>query len=636
MKKYLLYIVAALGLGSLAGCKKYLDVTPEDYGTLDYAFRNRNEAENYLFTCYSHLQYLNWVAENPGFTTSSEIIYPNDLQQHPISETGFNLIRGTQNAGNPGLNYWDGSSGGNPFFKAIRKCNTMLENMDKPVDLSAAEKQRWTAETKFLKAYYNYFLFRLYGPIPIMDVNLPVNAPAEEVRVYRQPVDSVVTYIKGLLDEAIPDLPPMIENQAREMGRITRLVALSVKAELLMMAASPLFNGNPDYAGLKDNRGQLLFSATYDPAKWDTAVVACREAIRQCEANGLRLYEFMPPPGSSQLSDSLKQVLSVQHVVAERWEENPELIWAVSTHFPYQGYVIPRFTSAAVANSADNPAYFAVPLSTGELFYTNKGVPMNEDKTFDYAGRFTPKAGDDANYFYIRKDYETAKAHFGREARFYANIGFDGGNWYGNGRLDQHNMFYVQGRGPLSLAGPKDIQKRNITGYWPKKLASYLTVYDDRFTHMWYHLPVIRLAGMYLLYAEALNEVNGPSPEVYDYIDRVRTRAGLPGVLAAWSAYSRNPGKPTTKEGLRDIIHHERRVELCFEAQSGYDLRRWKELQAVLSKPLQGWSITEVQAVNYYRPRTVYEPIFGLRDYLFPIQSSNIIVNENLVQNPYW
>jgi hypothetical protein len=147
---------------------------------------------------------------------------------------------------------------------------------------------------------------------------------------------------------------------------------------------------------------------------------------------------------------------------------------------------------------------------------------------------------------------------------------------------------------------------------------------------------MMRLAGLYLLYAEALNEVNGPSSEVYSYVDKVRTRAGLQGVQATWNGWSNNPGKVSTKNGLRQIIHQERRIELCFEAQSGWDLRRWKELQNVLSNPMQGWSIYETEPVNYYRPRNLIIPVFGLRDYLWPIKNDDLIVNPNLVQNPYW
>lgn len=628
------YLVAFI---LLVSCKEYLDVTPDNVGTLDYAFRNRNEAENYLFSCYAYLQRLSDVATNPGFTTSSEIIYSNNLTEDFINKTGFNLIRGNQNVSAPGLNTWDGEGNG-PYslFRSIRICNTMLENIDNPADLREAEKKRWIAEVKFLKAYYHYYLFRMYGPIPIIRENLPISSSTEEVRVKRAPVDEVVDYIVTLLDEAIPDLPATIQNQANELGRVTSTIALAVKAEVLTTAASPLFNGNPDYAGFTDQDGVNLFPTGYDPEKWRKAADACREAIDQCEAVGLRLYTFIPPATINQLNDTLKKVLTIQNAVTEKWELNPELIWAQNPEFSYQGFATPRLTSKSVVNAFSNPSTFSVPISIQELFYTDNGVPINEDKTWDYNNRYDIEIGDWDSRYYIKEGYSTVSAHFEREPRFYANIAFDGSIWFGNGVLDQNNPLYVQARGNKSLAGPKDNIRLNITGYWPKKLVHYQSVYDDGFQPIGFRMPLMRLAGLYLLYAEALNEIDGPTEEVYSYIDKVRERAGLLGVKEAWSAYAKNPNKPSSKEGLRDIIQQERRIELCFEAQSGWDLRRWKKLQEVMSSPLQGWSIYESHPENYYRPQNVITPVFGLKDYLWPIKNSNLVVNPNLVQNPYW
>ncbi|RZK57618.1 MAG: RagB/SusD family nutrient uptake outer membrane protein, partial [Pedobacter sp.] len=168
MKIYFKYSCIIIAIWSVTSCKKYLDVTPDNIGTLDYAFRNRNEAQNYLYSCYAYLQRMNDVASNPGFTTSSELIYSNSLDNFQgFDRTGFNLLRGTQTAANPGLNTWDGSEGSYSLWRSIRICNTMLENIDQPIDLGAAEKKRWIAETKFLKAYYHYVLFKMYGPIPL-------------------------------------------------------------------------------------------------------------------------------------------------------------------------------------------------------------------------------------------------------------------------------------------------------------------------------------------------------------------------------------------------------------------------------------------------------------------------------------
>ncbi|HWZ05241.1 MAG TPA: RagB/SusD family nutrient uptake outer membrane protein [Mucilaginibacter sp.] len=635
MKKYKSLLLILL-LFSGVSCKKFLDVVPDGTGTLSYAFRNRNEAENYLFTCYTTLQQMYDPTTNAGFATSAEIVYPNNLTQHPIPEVGFDLIRGSQNSANVGLNYWDGSNGGNSIWRSIRRCNTMLDSINNPVDLSAAEKQRWIGEVKFLKAYYHYYLLRLYGPIPIVKTNLDTTASTDQVTVARAPVDSVFSYIVQLLDEAAPNLPPVITNQAQELGRITSVIALSVKAEVLATQASPLFNGNPDYAGVKNKDGTLLFSTAYDPAKWQKAADAAKAAIDACTANGLKLYTFNAPGTLGTLPDSLVKVLTIQNAVTEKWDQNPELIWALNGAFPDQGYATPRLTQLSAVNIFSNPSTFAVPLNIAELFYTDKGVPLNEDNTFDYANRYGLRIGDNASQFYIAKGYTTVNEHFNREPRFYANLAFDGGIWFGNGKTTISDMYHVEARGNQTLAGPHDLNTLNITGYWPKKLANYLSVYDNGFAPIDFHLPLMRLAGLYLLYAEALNEVNGPTPEAIGYIDQVRARAGLGGVVSSWATYSINPTKPSTKDGLRAIIHQERRIELCFEAQSGWDLRRWKEMQGVLSLPQQGWNIYQADPGNYYTRQTVILPVFGLQNYLWPIQDNDLLIDNKLVQNPYW
>ncbi|AYL98516.1 DUF5000 domain-containing lipoprotein [Mucilaginibacter celer] len=383
MKIHFKYILVALLATGFLGCKKYLDVTPDNVGTIDYAFLNRNEAENYLFTCYATLQQLRYPQNDGGFTNSGEVIFPNNLSDNQgIDPTGFNLIRGTQNTQNPGLNYWNGENGGQSTFKALRRCNTMLENIDKPTDLTAGEKKRWIAEVKFLKAYYHFYLFRMYGAIPIIDKNLPITSSQEDVDIKRAPVDSVVNYMVRLLEQAAPDLPEVISNQATELGRITKPIALSVKAQILATAASPLYNGNPDYASVKNKDGQALFSSAYDGTKWDKAAAACLEAITDCEANSIRLSRFTAPaniPGN--LTDSLKQVLTLQTAITAEWQLNPELIWALSPTFPVQSFCMPRLTAASAA-TAIFQGTFAPPISEQELFYTNKGLPIDQDASY--------------------------------------------------------------------------------------------------------------------------------------------------------------------------------------------------------------------------------------------------------------
>ena len=134
---------------------------------------------------------------------------------------------------------------------------------------------------------------RMYGPIPIIKENIPVSAGEDEVRVVRDKIDDIVTYIVSLIDESVEYLPLNIQNEAAEMGRITRPAAKAIKAKILAFAASPFFNGNLDYANFKNAEGEPFFNQVYDNEKWTKAADACLEAIQCAEEAGHGLYEFV-------------------------------------------------------------------------------------------------------------------------------------------------------------------------------------------------------------------------------------------------------------------------------------------------------------------------------------------------------
>jgi hypothetical protein len=620
-----------------SSCKKYLNVVPDDVATLESAFSNANETEAYLFGCYATLQSMADVRDNPGFTTSGEIIYPNNLTDQTVlggagGDAGFQLLHGTQNSTNPIFNYWDGYNMGQNLWQAIRRCNTLLDNINIPLDLNSGDKARYIAEAQFLKAYYHYWLIRMYGPTPIEDTDPPVNASTTQVRVYQQTVDSCFNYVVGLLDKAIPYLPASIQNPLQENGRVTSTIALAVKAEVLATQASPLFNGNPDYAGMKTKDGKSFFSTAADATKWQKALDAAKAAIDAANTTGATLYQFKTPGNVLHMSDSTKQLLTLQGAFVDSW--NPEQIWTLNPQFGWQYMASPRVTSDAASNVFAVYSNFSVPLGESELFYTSNGVPINEDKTWDYPNRYQIQTGDQAHFYYIKQGYPCVKEDFDREQRYYADVAFDGGIWFGSGTLDDNNANYINAvNGP---AAPADRLRFNTTGIWAKKLVPYQTTFGTTSTQQGYSWPLMRLTGLWLLYAECQNEVNGPGGDAYNYVDMVRARAGLQGVVQSWANYSNNPNKPLTKDGLRQIIHQERRIELAFEGQAGWDLRRWKELQGVMAQPIQGWNVFNKNTSGYYQVVNLFQPVFSLGNYIFPIQDYDLLVNPNLVQAEYW
>lgn len=649
MKRNYKFLAAALVILCLfASCKKsFLNVVPDNVATIDNAFASKVQAEKYLFTCYSYLPYEEDPTYNPGLTASDET-WIEDNEIHIRSTNVAQLARGGQNTSDPICNYWDGTrdgalnSDGNGMFRAIRDCNVFLENisdLSKVPDLDIDTRNRWISEVKFLKAYYHYILFRAYGPIPVVDKNIPISASLSETQVKRQPVDSVVSYIANLLDSSMTYLPDLIANTASELGRITRPIALSLKAKLLVYAASPLYNGNTDFGSLKNTDGTLLFNTTYSAAKWQKAADACKAAIDAATAQGVQLYTFQQPAGSV-LTDTTMTQMSIRNAMSEPW--NSELIWGL-THASmgynsfFQAIGGAAYDRTYVQNGGITygNALMGPTLKMAKMFYTSNGVPIDEDKTLDFSDYSSLRTATHAERFDVKEGEATARLNFDREPRFYANIGFDRCIWYmaNSPSHSDENTFYLFARaGEFGQNSPIP-----ITTMYMKKVLNWHFDWNTRL-YTPYPYPLIRLADLYLLYAEALNEANtAPTADVYDYVNRVRARAGLTTVQDAWTNYSTSPTKYTTKEGMRSIIQRERAIELCFEGQRYWDVLRWKTAAQELSGNVTGWDRTAKNADLFYRELTFYSRKFvAPRDYLWPIADGDLLNNPNLVQNLNW
>jgi hypothetical protein len=641
-----------------AGCKDYLDIVPDNIATVDHAFVNANMAEKYLFTCYS---YLPRMAE---YDQVALMACDEFWSRYPALSSNFksyqfeNIARGNQNVVDPALNYWDGLHGGMSVFIALRICNTFLENIgDVPSEgfktvmlenRAITEREQWIAEVKFLKAFYHYWLLRMYGPIPLIRENLPTSASIEAIQLKREPVDTCFNYIVRLLDEAAADLPLTVAKPSTETGRITRAIALSIKAKVLVEAASDLFNGNDDYASFIDpDTQQPFFNQTKDNDKWVKAAEACREAVTAVTSAGFRLYEFVPA-ANDKVNNALFVQMSIRGAVTEpNLTLNREVIWleTVSMTSYLQKLNLPclddRYT-----NNYGWWISIAPSLKTAEMFYTEHGVPIDQDDEWmtsgKYASRYRLRTATDDDRYYIRQGEQTATLHFNREPRFYANLAFDRGLWFGNGRYDQDDQWTIRARKgeAANLSTGRNV---SVTGYMCKKLINYQGEFEDRdrgdFFLKEYAWPVMRVADLYLLLAEALNEAYGPSPEVYQWIDLVRERAGLNKVEYSWQYYATASHKqdPADPDKLREIIRRERLIELAHEGHRYWDIRRWKKGKEMWhNQPIQAWDMTQEDAAGYYRLRTLFVQKFTTKDYLFPIREANLSVNPKLVQNPGW
>ncbi|WP_294082696.1 RagB/SusD family nutrient uptake outer membrane protein [Proteiniphilum sp. UBA5384] len=671
MKKiYLLFIF--IFLFTITGCNDLLDILPDDKPELKDAFKDRYNAEKYLFTCYNNLPKYVDPANTLGLGAGGDIIYNErntggGLGSGPPA-TMMIFLKGN-NAANPYMNFWDGSNGApKNLWQGIRHCNVFLENIQiedgGPLDLDEMLRDQWVAEAKAIKAYLHFYLFQLYGPIPIMDKSTPISAKGDEVNVYREPVDKVVDYIVNTLDEAIEHLPSLDQlDVVSEYGRMTKTIAKSIKAKTLVLAASPLFNNNNYYSGIKDNRGVELFPTGDSKARWERALEACDEACRAAEADGGVILITTDGGNNAifgtnitNINDTTKAMVSIRQAVTEPW--NHEVIWATNesdTKLQRWSTMLSNdeWFNLAGSGGSDLGQRHAPTLNVVEMFYSSNGIPIDEDEEWDskgwYKNRYKTELPDEEHQkYFIKKGQETAILHFNRSLRFYASVGFDGGIWEGRGNSlaesSYPNMIRHFGSG---MKHTETYGGYPFSGYLAKKLSHLKTTYTETRATLVaerYSFPIIRLADMYLLLAECLNEVGGPDQtdstghNAYYYLDLIRARSGMEGIVESWEKHAivRYKNKPKEVNGLREIIQRERLNELAFEGHFYYDVRRWLIAEDMFNKPILGWNKDGENKQDFYNIRVLLQPRFSMKDYLMPIRVNTLLQNKNLVQNPGW
>ena len=643
MRRLIYLVMTVATFCTCLSCNSFLDIVPDNVATLDNAFSMRSSAEKYLHTCYSYIPQFNGP-KNPALLGCDEIT----MYEYNASDMGLGawyIARGFQTASDPYCDFWLGRNNGSDLYEGIRTCNIFLENIGIVPDLEEDEMHRWMDEVKFLKAFYHFYLTRMYGPVSIVDQNFPVSASVEEVHVYRNTLDECFDYITGLLNEILLDnwLPDVIELEASELGRITNGIVRAFKAQVLIYAASPLFNGNSDYAGYTDNKGVEIFCPHKTDAerlaRWQAAADACSEAISFLESCGYGLYDSDDAWGSA-ISDPTRYMMI--HRGSFTIPDNGESIWYYTNLNCNQSYSYPsRFLGNTNTAATGNPAHqgvYSVPIEVAALYYTKNGVPIDEDKTYDYDARFEIRTATAADALFVKPNYNTVKFNFDRENRFYSDLAFDGSSWFGNNvTTEGTSNGYLLCRSN-SLNGYTFIEISNSSGYYPRKWVNPKTVFSA--TGTWtvssYQFPILSMRSLYLYYAEALNETGAPTEDILAYVDKIRLRSGLPGVAMSYDQFSKVPDKYKSQEGLREIIHRERTIELMFEGERMWDQRRWKEAYYTFNQTLTGWNVHRYLDGEYFEPQILFEEKFQMKDYFWPIKTSQTYINPNIMQNPGW
>lgn len=643
--------VGALSLllcGGLTACNSFFDSVPGVQYDLEGTFSNRQKTEQFLNNVYSYVPdetQERWpTSARGGIWTGGSLESNITWSWHITNE----WTMGTVYASSSWINYWFIE-----YYKGIAKASTFISNVDNCTEASANDRTLWKAQARALRAYYYFMLFRSYGPIVMLgDEAIPLDTDLEDLLKERNSVDECVNWIADEFDKAAADLPTKYEGA--NLGRFDKGACKAFKAKLLLYAASPLFNCNADYAGVVNTDGKQLFpqDKSQEQAKWEKARDAYKEFFDSFVSTGVyKLYTTTGDNGKTDYFESYRRVTSGAYYADA---DNKEQIFIQLSDHSNHAYELTPYHKQVDDSSIKGGLGFGTTQEMVDLFYTDKGLRIVDDPDYkEYEGIPSSEyygSSDDYNNpqnenytFFKANSNQTLKQWKNREPRFYACITYNGSTWVNQttnaGKVTTELTY--NGNSGRAAAG----HDAPIEGYGVRKMAPM-----DR-NNGRHCANLLRLADMYLGYAEALSAC-GSYDEAMKYVNAVRARAGVPG-------YGNNGGSdsngltyisyPSDRDAVDKRIRRERLIELAYEWNRYFDVRRWKVADMAIGDDWiypsyhRGGEGGDIHGMNsmkdapaFFEKVVTETRVFAKRHYLFPIPDSDIRRNPKMVQNYGW
>lgn len=616
MKKTNLYTTSLLCLllGTATvlptGCKKgYFDAVPKDLVDVKAIFKNKTETENWLAGIYGKML-------DPWGTSASSARYfaawCEELDLNTPTAQATNALSGVT----AGVNIWTAN------YQGIRLANIFMANVENPESNildepnGAALVQQYKGEARFLRAYFYWTLMKLYGPVVLVEDR--IGDFDDDYQLPRSTWTECIDYVLSEMDaakEMVPERHIVAATGAEDLtqaGRINKMIIDAVKSQVTLYDASPLFNGNPAMASFKNKDGKALMNTSYDATKWEKAAAAAKEAIDHAASYGKKIFK------ATHADPFIAAFNSHRDLFLTGWAD--EGIW-IRTVTGYQAWEVdaaPRAANGSTTNSNLTPPQEMV----DHYRMYNTGKPINDAGSGYNPTGFTTtaKAG-----FYVAG---TSNMYIGREPRFYNAITFNGATVPFVAKSGQtHVQFWPTGN---SGNGEGSEVRYPRTGYLVRKNTNPARNLSNNAGNVVRPAMYIRLAELYLNYAEALNESNPGNEDILTYLNAIRNRGGLRSF----------PADSLSQDQMRKHIHLERCIELAYEGHRFYDVRRWK----IASDPegRQGGEFTGMNVMvgtglsdpAYYERVRSSTRAWDDRFYFFPLPQSELNRNTKMVQPP--
>ena len=534
------------------------------------------------------------------------------------SGTNFNILRGDAYQGqNYGpANYGNFDKYYRYLYGAVNRTNYVIENVNKRMIPTAkgeslTKLEAIVGEARLLRGMAYFRLISMWGDVPY--INKIINANSEVSGLARSPIAQVKDSIMADFTYAFEKLPA----RGLTLGRMGKPAALAFRGKLQLYWASWKKNGWPELQGFQPNAGEATAAFT----------AAAADFKRVINDYGLTLYKN-GDPGQIDVLGKADILPNYFELFTPKANGNPEMIVAF-THLgipgatPSQGEELMRdFAGRTVEGSQTwlSPRYELADryqlISTGD--FAPKMRQMNP--TTSPAARTTPNSAVNPNT-YANRDY-----------RMKSTILWDFEMIIGLGALKSTGFspFIYQTWGANVTINSERFISYNTDGsnsgyVFRKFIRNYEGLGRSEGD---YAFPVMRLADVYLMFAEASNEVSGPQPDAVALVNAIRRRGNLPALGLA---------KFAGRQAFFDAIEQERIVELVGEGQRGFDLRRWRAIEKLWGVPGSAgvwrqdtWGADQER---FYQntPDITYQ-----RNYISRIPPGERDLNPNLTQNTPW
>lgn len=584
------YLIALLGIITLCvACEEYLDKAPEVNISEQDVFKKFNSFQGYVEDIYQCVpdETLGLYAEmNWNFADDVLCTHSNTLSKHFDAgdywhwETkacsnfmGDVTINSNNAEGVKG--YWQSG------WYGIRKTNVALSHLDDLVLSTQEERDLLEGQALFFRGYLHFEILRAWGGVAYID---KVYNPSDDMKLPRLSYLETANKISDDLQRAAELLPASWDETVvgkatlgANAGRVTKMAAYGYLGKNLLYAASPLMNGI--------TTGNYVYNE------------------EMCVDGAKALYEVI-------------KLADLGYCGLETWDNYFKNFYTLKQEPPIGKEII-----------FNNPVYkvnkrwrygdFSMTYLGGWGTYSSP--TENYVENFGMANGLPIKESDSG--------YDPQNPWVNRDLRFYYNILKDGDKMIqgaDNSNPDAYAKLYVGGR-------HRDA-KNSITGYGYLKFKNIVcNSVDNGWNQYSFECPNMRLADIYLMYAEAVNEAFGPKGSIpggitaSEAVNIVRNRAGVPDVDDRFL---------TSKEKFREFIRQERAVELAFEGHRWYDNRR--QYISHLPQYREKYVLNFDQNHSYFNKVLHTTIVFENKHYWLPFPKKQVNLYPEFKQNPGW